>query len=311
MTDLEQLYQALRMIGEDPGLILSGDNAHVVAYGHQIVSRQSIPGVSVTAQTTEQGIEAKIVIAEGRQVEQPIHLCFGLFERFGVQNVVLDLVMEANAQATLWSHCLFSVPDVARHAMQAVIRVGPGAELRYQEAHYHGASGGMEVVTRARVELERGARLFSDFSLVTGLVGKLDVDFDVNVGEDAVAELTSKVFGHGMDRIRLKERLVLAGRNARGLIKSRVAVEDDASAEVIGITEGNAAGARGHVDCTEIIRDRGMVSASPVVKVTHPEAKVTHEAAIGSVDRQQMETLMARGLAPEEAVYRIVGGLLR
>jgi hypothetical protein len=65
------------------------------------------------------------------------------------------------------------------------------------------------------------------------------------------------------------------------------------------------------VDCTEIIRDRGMVSASPVVKVTHPEAKVTHEAAIGSVDRQQMETLMARGLAPEEAVYRIVGGLLR
>ncbi|MDD5391245.1 MAG: SufD family Fe-S cluster assembly protein [Gallionellaceae bacterium] len=311
MTDLEQLYQALRMIGEDPGLILSGDNAHVVAYGHQIVSRQSIPGVSVTAQTTEQGIEAKIVIAEGRQVEQPIHLCFGLFERFGVQNVVLDLVMEANAQATLWSHCLFSVPDVARHAMQAVIRVGPGAELRYQEAHYHGASGGMEVVPRARVELERGARLFSDFSLVTGLVGKLDVDFDVNVGEDAVAELTSKVFGHGMDRIRLKERLVLAGRNARGLIKSRVAVEDDASAEVIGITEGNAAGARGHVDCTEIIRDRGMVSASPVVKVTHPEAKVTHEAAIGSVDRQQMETLMARGLAPEEAVYRIVGGLLR
>ena len=244
MTDLEQLYQALRMIGEDPGLILSGDNAHVVAYGHQIVSRQSIPGVSVTAQTTEQGIEAKIVIAEGRQVEQPIHLCFGLFERFGVQNVVLDLVMEANAQATLWSHCLFSVPDVARHAMQAVIRVGPGAELRYQEAHYHGASGGMEVVPRARVELERGARLFSDFSLVTGLVGKLDVDFDVNVGEDAVAELTSKVFGHGTDKIRLKERLVLAGRNARGLIKSRVAVEDEASADVIGITEGNAAGAR-------------------------------------------------------------------
>jgi uncharacterized protein len=45
--------------------------------------------------------------------------------------------------------------------------------------------------------------------------------------------------------------------------------------------------------------------------VTHPEAKVTHEAAIGSVDRQQMETLMARGLSPEEAVHRIVAGMLR
>ncbi|WP_232504477.1 SufB/SufD family protein [Sulfuricella denitrificans] len=282
-----------------------------MAYGHQIISHQSIPGVSITAQTSDKGITAKIVIDEGRQVVQPIHLCFGLFERFGVQNVALELVVGANAKATLWSHCLFSVPDVARHAMEAVIRIGPGAELRYQEAHYHGASGGMEVVPRALVTLERGARLFSDFSLVTGLVGKLDVDFDVNVGEDAVAELTSKVFGHGTDKIKLKERLVLAGRNARGLIKSRMAVEDDASAEVIGMTEGNAAGARGHVDCTEIIKDRGVVSASPIVRVTHPEAKVTHEAAIGSVDRQQMETLMARGLTPEEAVYRIVGGLLR
>lgn len=72
-----------------------------------------------------------------------------------------------------------------------------------------------------------------------------------------------------------------------------------------------AAGARGYVDCTEIIRGQGVVSAGPIVKVTHPEAKVTHEAAIGSVDRQQLETLMARGLTPEEAVHRIVGGLLR
>ena len=311
MPDLKRFYQALTVIGEDPARILSSDAAHVVAHGHSIVSQQSIPGVRIIPQSSEGSIAARIVIEEGRKVELPIHLCFGLFERIGVQNVVLDLEMEANAQATLWSHCLFSVPEQARHTMQAVIRVGPGAVMRYQEAHYHGTSGGIEVIPRARIELERGARLYSDFSLLTGLVGELDVDFDVNVGEDAVAEFTSKVFGHKADRIRIKERLVLAGRNARGLIKSRVAVEDDATAEVIGITEGNAAGARGHVDCTEIIKDRGVVSASPIVKVTHPEAKVTHEAAIGSVDRQQMETLMARGLTTEEAVHRIVGGMLR
>lgn len=311
MPDLKRFYQALTVIGEDPARILSSDTAHVVAHGHRIVSQQSIPGVRITPHPSEHGIAARIVIEEGRKVELPIHLCFGLFERVGVQNVALELEMEANAQATLWSHCLFSTPEQARHAMEAVIRIGPGAEMRYQEAHYHGASGGVEVIPRARIELERGARLYSDFSLLTGLVGELDVDFDVTVGEDAVAEFTSKVFGHKADRIRIRERLVLAGRNARGLIKSRVAVEDDATAEVIGITEGNAAGARGHVDCTEIIKDRGVVSASPIVKVTHPQAKVTHEAAIGSVDRQQIETLMARGLTPEEAVQRIVGGMLR
>lgn len=44
--------------------------------------------------------------------------------------------------------------------------------------------------------------------------------------------------------------------------------------------------------------------------VSHPLAKVTHEAAIGSVDKRQMETLMAHGLTPEEAVDVIVKGVL-
>ena len=52
-------------------------------------------------------------------------------------------------------------------------------------------------------------------------------------------------------------------------------------------------------------------SAIPIVRLFHPEAKVTHEAAIGSVDKQELETLMARGLAPDQAVELIVSGILR
>lgn len=42
----------------------------------------------------------------------------------------------------------------------------------------------------------------------------------------------------------------------------------------------------------------------------HPQAKLTHVAAIGSVDQKQLETLMARGLGPEEAVDHIILGML-
>jgi hypothetical protein len=59
-----------------------------------------------------------------------------------------------------------------------------------------------------------------------------------------------------------------------------------------------------------IVHDRAVVSAVPEVRVRHPQAKVTHEAAIGSVDSKQLESLMARGLAPEEAVDLIVKGML-
>jgi len=43
----------------------------------------------------------------------------------------------------------------------------------------------------------------------------------------------------------------------------------------------------------------------------HDRARVTHEAAIGSVNRQELETLMARGLDEADAVDVIIRGMLR
>ena len=88
-------------------------------------------------------------------------------------------------------------------------------------------------------------------------------------------------------------------------------LDGEACAEIVGTTEAHAKGARGHVDCMEIVQGRAQASAIPIVRVFHPEAKVTHEAAIGSVDKKELETLMARGLAPEEAIELIVSGILR
>ncbi|TCS71750.1 hypothetical protein EDC61_10893 [Sulfuritortus calidifontis] len=310
MADLATLYDAFRTLGEDPGVILAPDTAHIVAYGHQLVSQQSVPGVAVEAHADQKGVHARVTVEAGQVIAQPVHLCFGLFERFGVQNVELELTLEAGAIATFWSHCLFMFPDMARHAMDARIELEPGARLTYNEVHYHGLSGGIEVVPKARVKVGEEAHFRADFSLTQGRVGKLDIDYEVEVGRAATAELMSKIYGHLADRIDLSERVHLNGEDARGLVKTRVAVEDEARARILGATYGNAAGARGHVDCLEIVRGHAVASAVPEVKVTHPQAKVTHEAAIGSVDERQIEALMARGLSPEAAVDRIILGML-
>jgi Fe-S cluster assembly scaffold protein SufB len=218
--------------------------------------------------------------------------------------------MLQGSSATVWSHCLFTEVREAVHAMDANVRLEAGARLQYQEVHYHGVSGGIQVLPRSHVTLGAGARYTADFTLVQGRVGLLDVDFSVDVGDRAVAELTSKVYGFGSDVIRIRETIQLNGTDARGLVKTRIAAREDATAEIRGATFGNAPGARGHVDCTEIVRDRAVVSAIPEVKVTNPFAKVTHEAAIGSVDARQLETLMARGLAPDAAIDLIIRGLL-
>lgn len=142
-------------------------------------------------------------------------------------------------------------------------------------------------------------------------MGRLAIDYAVEVDQRGVVELSARVFGHERDEIRIHESAILLGEDSRGLIKTRVVLEDDATAEVTGITEAHAKNARGHVDCMEVVKDRAKAHAIPIVKVFHPLAKVTHEAAIGRVDQKELETLMARGLDPQEAVEMIVSGILR
>ena len=114
------------------------------------------------------------------------------------------------------------------------------------------------------------------------------------------------------DGIKVKESIYLNGDNSRGIAKTRIVAKDLSKSEVLGEVIGNGDYARGHVDCTEIIEgDRAEASAVPLVRVTNPLAKVTHEAAIGSVDKNQVETLMARGLEEHEAIDVIVKGILK
>ena len=91
---------------------------------------------------------------------------------------------------------------------------------------------------------------------------------------------------------------------------TRVAVRDRATSEIYTTAEGNAPGAVGHMDCTEIVRGDAVARNVPVVVVRNDQARVTHEAAIGSVGMKQLETLMARGLDEQEAVDVIVLGML-
>jgi Fe-S cluster assembly scaffold protein SufB len=90
-----------------------------------------------------------------------------------------------------------------------------------------------------------------------------------------------------------------------------VAVRDQARSQVHTTAEGNAPGAVGHMDCTEIVRDGAEARNIPVVVVRDDQARVTHEAAIGSVSKKELETLMARGLDEDEAVDIIIRGMLR
>ena len=311
MSIFDKFRSLLNAAGENGKLLNDQNIAHIAVDGQVLLSKQSIPGVSIEIEQQTDLTIARITVASHTQVLNPVHLYFSMFQPIGSQNFRVHIILEPYSKANFISHGLFTTVDIAKHIMDKTIEIGEGASLSFTDSHFHSQSGGFKVLSSAKIKVGKHGYYFSDFSLTSSYVGKLDLDYSVEVEEHAIVELTSRIFGHADDEIKMTEKVSLYGRFSHSVIKSRVALEGEATAVITGITEGYAEGARGHMDCLEIIKDKAVGQSIPVVKVCHPLAKITHEAAIGTIDSKQLETLIVHGLTPEQATDLIVLGMLR
>ena len=284
--------------------------AKVVIHGNRVLGTHLVPGLEVEAEEQADGIMAVVRVRDGVHLASPVHMCFGMLPERGAQRIALRVTMEPGSAASLMAHCTFPNAVDVTHTMDAEIVVSDGASYSYFERHVHGPDGGVLVLPKARVRVGCDARFKTEFELVKGRVGRIDIDYETTVGARSVLEMVARISGRGDDVIRIDEKGRLEGEYARGVLTSHIAVRDRARAEVHNTIVATAAYARGHVDCKEIVKDEATASAVPVVEVLHPKAHVTHEASIGSVDTKQLETLMSRGLSEDEAAELIIQGLL-
>jgi Fe-S cluster assembly scaffold protein SufB len=298
------LYESIGM-GDAPP-----EAARVVVHHNQVLATKLVDGLEVDAAQKSDGISATVTVRRGVRIEQPVHMCFGMLPEKGLQRIELKIHLEQRSAATLLAHCTFPNAVDVTHAMDAEIVVEDGAEYSYLERHVHGLDGGVLVLPKARVRVGDDARFKTEFQLVQGRVGKIEVDYEATVGGRSILEMVARISGRGTDQVKITEAAHLCGEHARGVLTSYIAVRDEARAEVRNTMVACAPYARGHVDCKEIVQGNASATAIPVVDVQHPKAHVTHEAAIGSVDTKQLETLMSRGLTEDEAVELIIQGLL-
>jgi len=306
----ETVQQLLQSIGVDDPHQLGENTARLQVHGNTVVGSHLVPGLDVDVDELDEGIAARIVVQEGAVIEKPVHVCFGLLPEEGLQYINLHVDIQADSQVSILAHCTFPNAKKVEHRMDAAINVAPGARYSYFERHVHGPYGGVLVVPKAKVLVKEGARFKTEFELIKGRAGEIAFDYEAECQAGSVLEMLARIKGVEDDRINIRETAHLTGENARAALTSHIALRNRACAEVYNELTATAAGARGHVDCKEIVQDQAQARVVPVVDVRHPKAHVTHEAAIGSVDSKQLETLLSRGLDEDAAVDVIIEGLL-
>lgn len=310
--EFELLAQAYAQSGGNPQELQNQQQGLLVVSGNHVLGKQEIPGLVIEGGSLPDGAQARILVKAHAHIAQPVHLCFGVLPAEGIQRIIADFTLEEDARATFLAHCLFPNAVKVQHIMAGTITIGQHARMEYSETHYHGETGGVEVLPTIKADIGHDGVYISTFKLVDGAAGKVRLDYDATVQDRGVVELYAKIYGKRADDITVQESIYLNGSSARGLAKSRIVLSESAQAEVLGEVIGNGPHARGHVDCMEIVQGKqARASAVPRLQVVDDTAKLTHEAAIGSVDKRQVETLMARGLSEEDAIDVIVKGILK
>ncbi len=285
--------------------------AHLFIHFNKVITSRVLPGLTVDVKELPDGVDVHFVLQDDTKIEHPVQICFGMLPKTGVQRIVMDMKLGKRSKVSILAHCVFPEAVDLQHIMDAQIHIGEEAEYSYLEKHIHGPHGGIKVFPKARVMLEKGARFKTEFELVSGRVGLIDIDYDTTCKAESVMEMNARINGRENDIVKIKESAALIGEGARGVLTSRVALREHAQGEIYNVMTATAPYARGHVDCKEIVQGNATAKAVPIVDVRDPKAHVTHEAAIGSVDSKQLDTLMSRGLSEDDAVEMIIQGLLR
>ncbi|MFW6266029.1 MAG: SufB/SufD family protein [Halanaerobiales bacterium] len=310
MDDYQMMVDAYKEAGGED-VFSDSDVAHVVLERDKVLGTHTVEGLEVNVKKQKAGmVSVKVTVLSGYKIEKPVHMCFGVLPEEGRQMIDMDISVEEDAEVEVMADCVFPNATKVKHEMEANVLVENGGRYIYRENHYHGDDGGVEVIANSEINLKKDSTFKTYFNLRKGRVGKIEFDYESVVGENATLEMVARMQGYDDDEIKIREAGDLIGPGARGLLETKIALQDEAQGEVLNEMTATAPGAKGHVDCTEIIKDDARARAVPIVDVGHPEAKVTHEAAIGSVDSTQLQTLMARGLDEEEASEVIIQGML-
>lgn len=297
--------------GIESDIFKQKDIAHLLIHHDQVVGKHAVEGLEIKTEHIENGVKINLRLKQGTKVQYPVQMCFGMMPKKGTQRIVLDAVIEKDAHIEVLAHCTFPNAEDVKHLMDAVLTLEENASYKYYERHIHSDKGGVQVIPKAKINLGKHARYVSDFELLKGRVGLIDMDYETYCDTQSKLEMNARINASHDDIVKIKETGHLNGEQSHGVLLSRVAVRDHAQAEIYSELTASAAYARGHVDCKEIVQDHGIVSAIPIVKVNHPKAHITHEASLGSVDSKQLQTLMARGLTEDDATDLIIQGLLK
>lgn len=248
-------------------------------------------------------------IKKGTVSKDPFQSCFFIKLNRSTQMLHNIIVVDDDVEFHILSGCAIAAySHEGMHLGITEIYIGENSTLSYTMIHEW--APGMIVRPRTGVEVGAHSKFMTNYiSMRATKMTQMYPEIHL-VGDGASARSTSLILSPLGSVYDLGVRAYLSAPNTSAELISRN-ITTGGKAISRGHIIADAQGTRGHLECNGLfLSDDGVIDAVPELSANVRDTDLLHEAALGKIDEEKLEYLMARGLSREQATQMIVKGFL-
>ncbi|MFH0846527.1 MAG: SufD family Fe-S cluster assembly protein [Chloroflexota bacterium] len=246
----------------------------------------------------------------GAKTTLPVQACLYLAKARLAQKVHNIIIAEEDSELHIITGCATALrEEPGLHMGVSEFYIKKGAKVTFTMIHSWNPN--TAVRPRTGAILEENSLFLSNYVLMKPVRSLQMSPLARCVGENAVVRFNSILTAASGTSLDVGSRVILGARGARTEIVAR-AITTGGNIIARGYIEGSAPEVKGHLECRGLIlAEKGMIHAIPELKGSLAGVDLSHEAAVGKINEEEVEYLMARGLTRGEATAAIVRGFLR
>lgn len=242
-----------------------------------------------------------------KQPLKPLMICVVVSQKKINQKLENLLIIEKGITVEFSASCSALASGLcASHYAQGKIILKEGASLSYQHLHSWGQQDDVE--PNYEFILEKGAKLNYFYQLLNS-PKEITFKTKILVGEKASANLNIVMKGKNTV-INVEEEMNLMAKNAQGTVRLRLVAEKNSRIKAINklVAQDES---RGHLECQGLNLDQhSSIELIPALINKNKNSLLTHEAAIGRINQEEINYLRSRGLTKKQAINLIINGFL-
>ncbi len=248
-------------------------------------------------------------IKKGKTVELPIQACLLLKARGFQQKVHNIIIVEEGAKAYLITGC--SASETAKEGFHMGISeffLQKGAYLNFTMIHSWRED--ITVKPMSIADVGEGATFISNYVCLRPVREIVMYPAAVLSGDSSRASFNSLILSYPGGLEDIGSRVILRGSQTQAEILSR-AVSLGGKVVARGHLKAENRDVKGHLECRGLIlSEKGTIHAIPEMESDFRDVDLSHEAAIGKINKDEIEYLCSRGLSANEAQSVIVRGFM-